>query len=235
MARPQRITDEQIIAAARAVFLESGVQATTAMVAERAGVSEATLFKRYENKEQLFLASMSQVEAPAWVASVRELAGTGDLRENLVRILTELIAFHREILPRAMMVWSSRSGAESMPRGPSSPPGLGYQAMRAYFASEVAARRLRTIDPEVVAHTVLGTVHHLIYSEMLGLSGTSPAATQKRTDGRPRQIVDTLWAGIGPETSTAAPKQKTAAPKQTKTAKLAQRPKPAPLRKPRGK
>jgi hypothetical protein len=40
MARPVTISDEQILDAARAVFTEKGPRATTAEIAERAGVSE---------------------------------------------------------------------------------------------------------------------------------------------------------------------------------------------------
>ena len=58
MARPTSIKDETIVAAAREVFLERGIQATTAEVAERAGVSEGSVFKRFKTKSELFRAAM---------------------------------------------------------------------------------------------------------------------------------------------------------------------------------
>ena len=54
MPRPRTITDEQIVEAARAAFLEQGFSATTAEIARRAGISEGTLFKRFATKEDLF-------------------------------------------------------------------------------------------------------------------------------------------------------------------------------------
>ena len=58
MARPTVIRDEQILDAARIVFLERGVLATTAEVAQRAQVSEGSLFKRFKTKaEQIGRAS----------------------------------------------------------------------------------------------------------------------------------------------------------------------------------
>jgi len=54
MARPTVIRDETIIDAAREVFLERGFGATTAEVAVRAGVSEGSIFKRFNSKVDLF-------------------------------------------------------------------------------------------------------------------------------------------------------------------------------------
>jgi len=44
---------ERIIAAAAAVFAERGLDAATAEIAHRAGVGEATLFRRFPTKDQL--------------------------------------------------------------------------------------------------------------------------------------------------------------------------------------
>ena len=49
MARPVSIKDETIIAAARQVFLERGIQATTAEVAQRAGVIVYTISTNLSN------------------------------------------------------------------------------------------------------------------------------------------------------------------------------------------
>jgi len=80
MARHATITDDQILDAARAVFIEEGFRARTSKVAQLAGVSEGTIFKRFETKERLFLAAL-QIPYPApWHALLERLAGTGDVR-----------------------------------------------------------------------------------------------------------------------------------------------------------
>ena len=58
MARPTVIRNEAILQAARDVFLERGILATSAEVAQRAGVSEGSLFKRFKTKADLFRAAM---------------------------------------------------------------------------------------------------------------------------------------------------------------------------------
>jgi AcrR family transcriptional regulator len=57
MARPRVIDDERLLAAAQKLLYEIGPAAFTLQrVAERAGVSAATLIKRFGSKQQLFLA-----------------------------------------------------------------------------------------------------------------------------------------------------------------------------------
>ena len=60
MARTRTISDEQILDAAQAVFLEQGPQATTSAIADRAGISEGTIFKRFPTKQALFFAGRFQ-------------------------------------------------------------------------------------------------------------------------------------------------------------------------------
>lgn len=51
MARPRSITDEEIHAVAREVFVEHGPVAPVSLIAERLGVSHAALFGRVGTKE----------------------------------------------------------------------------------------------------------------------------------------------------------------------------------------
>ncbi|HTR75973.1 MAG TPA: helix-turn-helix domain-containing protein [Solirubrobacterales bacterium] len=61
---------ERIIAAATEVFAERGLEASTAEIAARAGVGEATLFRRFPTKEDLVTAIVGmQLEDAAAVAA----------------------------------------------------------------------------------------------------------------------------------------------------------------------
>jgi AcrR family transcriptional regulator len=61
---------ERIVAAATAVFAERGLEASTAEIAARAGVGEATLFRRFPTKDDLITAIVTvQMEDAATVAS----------------------------------------------------------------------------------------------------------------------------------------------------------------------
>src|SRR5688500_17788449 len=106
MPRPPKIRDEEILAAARAVFLEKGFAATTAEVARRAGIAEGSVFNRFPTKAALFQAAMRPtLEEPPWARLLVDRAGQGDLVENLVEIGVEVLEFLRQIVPVMMMSW----------------------------------------------------------------------------------------------------------------------------------
>src|SRR5437762_1272943 len=108
MPRPPTITDRQILEAAREVFLEKGVTATTAEVAKRAGCAEGSIFKRFPTKVELFQAAMHQgtPELPEWIKRLCSEPGQGDLRDKLVQSGLAAIEFFRRIMPLMMMSWS---------------------------------------------------------------------------------------------------------------------------------
>ena len=60
--RPPKIDPADILKVAREVFLARGIRATTQEVAERAGVSEGSIFYRFKSKEGLFREAMEVSE-----------------------------------------------------------------------------------------------------------------------------------------------------------------------------
>jgi AcrR family transcriptional regulator len=178
MARPVSIDERALLAAARSVFLERGYSATTAEVAERAGVSEGTLFHRYGTKKALFAAAMAF--GLAGLLSKLDLKGAGgapELEAKLVEVVVNLVEFLREMMPAMMMSWSNR--AESgIPEGldvPDPPPLRLQRALSGFFAGEVREGRLRAADPDVLARLIMGGAMEYVFLEMLGKAQGIPA------------------------------------------------------------
>src|SRR5436305_1987820 len=101
MARQTTITDDQILAAARALFLEKGVSATAAEVAAKAGCAEGSIFKRFGTKADLFRAAMlpNDVEEVPWLKTLVAGLGKGDLEQHLVEVGLLAIDFFRGFMP----------------------------------------------------------------------------------------------------------------------------------------
>ena len=59
MPRTKTVSDDEVLAAARAVFLERGAQAPTTLIAERVGLSQPTLFQRFGDKASLLAAALA--------------------------------------------------------------------------------------------------------------------------------------------------------------------------------
>src|SRR6266481_501234 len=58
VGRTKTISDTELLAAARRVFVEEGFAASTKAIARLAGVSEGVIFQRFTTKEDLFFAAM---------------------------------------------------------------------------------------------------------------------------------------------------------------------------------
>ncbi len=166
MARPPKITDEQILEAAHAMFLEHGPDVTTMQIARHAGISEGTIFKRFKTKEQLFTASMTKgMFTMEWIQSLNELSGKGDLKANLERITREMLAFFNDLIPRAHMVMSRHgSHMKDMFQGnPNSPPLFALRHLVTFLQTEQSLGRLRHAHAELIAHMLMGSIHHYAF------------------------------------------------------------------------
>lgn len=198
MARPVSIKDETIIDAARAVFLERGFAATTAEVAERAGVSEGTLFNRFRSKSELFQAAMQpQFSELAWLADLEARVGQGDLQEQLTELGAAGVAFFRELMPLIMMSYANPSpgGLPDALTQPNPPPLRALQRLAGYFEAEVRLGRLRAVDPEILARIFLGSLQQYVFFELLfQAQHTLPLPLPTFLRG----LVAMLWSGAGP-------------------------------------
>jgi AcrR family transcriptional regulator len=197
MARPSTITTDQILDAARAVFLERGFRATTALVAKRARVAEGSLFKRFPTKHELFFAAMQPaMQDPPFLRAIEGRVGRGDVRDNMVDLATQLLEFLRRIMPLVMMSWSHRPG-ELPPHLASSdpPPVRALRRTTEYFRAEMKRGRLRRQDPEVLARALFGGVQNYVFHELIrkGRRGG-----RKSSEAYVRDLVALLWAGAAP-------------------------------------
>ena len=191
MARTPSITQSQILEAAREVFLEQGFSATTADVANRAGISSASIFKHFPTKEALFFAAMA--EAPRdriWTAELEAEIGQGNPRSDLLKIALRIASYTAELLPQMMLAWSVRQPGEIV-----KPPGIepDFAALTAYLAREMALGRIIRGDPTIPALTLLHTVVGFTMSQTL-----ESTTVRLDTSSFLEDFVNLLWRGLDP-------------------------------------
>jgi len=218
MARPITITDEQILEAARAVFLKDGINASTVEIAQRAGVAEGTLFRRFTTKEGLFRAAMRAPAVPSWVRGLDNLSGQGEMRDNLMRIVREIIHFAQERVPFVMLRWSHKPSSPDSAglvcvwgyrmmnshkpsSSDSAPPDEGESAvvrdshcLAQFLQGEVDRGRLRPCQVEMVARLLMGPCLNLVLDRVVN---KQPLTTEE-IDRFTADLVETLWQGIAP-------------------------------------
>jgi AcrR family transcriptional regulator len=199
MARTATITHEQILEAAREVFLEKGIRATVAEVAERAGIAGGSIFKRFSTKEELFCAAMQTegVHLP-WVELLQRMSRSSDVPGALMEIGAELLAFFRRILPLMMMAWSNASPSSGIPQlleQPNPPPIRGLRAVSSFFESQMRLGHVARHNPEIIARAFIGSLQNYVFFELLLRAHDQvPIAEAEFLRG----LVQILWRGIEP-------------------------------------
>jgi AcrR family transcriptional regulator len=169
MPRPKAIHDDQILDAARAVFLERGFGATTAEVARRAGCAEGSIFNRFPTKTGLFQAAMEPRPSELrWISDLAEPAGQPGLSERLLAAGLEAMDYFRAWLPAMMMTWSHPDARCEMASRHGAGPRAALRRLTRIFATETSVRALPAADPEMLAHFFLGSLSHYAFVEMTG-------------------------------------------------------------------
>ncbi|WP_017314255.1 TetR/AcrR family transcriptional regulator [Mastigocladopsis repens] len=195
MARIPKITNQQILEAAREVFLEKGFSGSTLEIAARAGISEASIFKRFSTKEELFFAAMGIPETPVWVTELEPLVGKGNLKENLIQICIQILEFHQEVMPRFMML---RSRGKALPKPESlleSKPIRDVKALTSFLEHEMKQGRLCPCDSKTLALLLIGSLmNYVFFSERMGAQASVANTDQEFV----QRLVEILWQGIAP-------------------------------------
>jgi len=198
VARPITITDEQILEAARAVFLKDGMNASTVEIARLAGVAEGSIFRRFPTKEALFRAAIKPPAVPSWVRELDSLSGQGDMRDNLIRITREIIRFAQERMPLVMLGWSHKPSASDPAPDEEEPPIVRDSRRLARFLQEEVDRgRLRPCQVDMMARLLLGTCLNIVLDSVLNKRPLGAEEIDRFT----ADLIETLWLGIAPTKS----------------------------------
>src|SRR6516162_8804593 len=105
MAVSETSTRDQIVTATRKLIEDHGIaHITTKQIARAAGCAEGTIFRHFERKEDLLLASVL-VHFPALKDSLVSITD-GSARERLRRLASSLIRFFEQVTPAFVAVLS---------------------------------------------------------------------------------------------------------------------------------
>ncbi|WP_027936606.1 TetR/AcrR family transcriptional regulator [Amycolatopsis sp. ATCC 39116] len=199
----QRVAEEKralIVTAATALFLELGYDRTSlARIAERSGVSRATLFKQFPSKAALFDAIVTE----SWsAADEEEPPPAGDI----VNGLTTIGRRYAELLGRPRMTDLFRIVIAELPRFPElanaqfSHGKMPYfESVRSYLLAEHEAGTVRIEDVDLVATQFLGMISNYVFWPKLLVPGWEVSAD------RVAQVVDEAVRTIAARYATTGP------------------------------
>ena len=166
--RPVTLSDDDLLATAREVFLERGLDATTSEIAKRVQISESVIFHRYKTKEALMLAVLErEMVVPPEVAGLPALVGKGEIADHLFQMGMALIEMMKTVHPLLMMAFSSPMRLNELHDRVSRAHPLVrlVKLFTGYFEAESRLGRLRPLDAEILARTFLGSVKEFTVSQ----------------------------------------------------------------------
>jgi AcrR family transcriptional regulator len=188
-------TSAKILDAAAQLFAERGYAATTTRaIAERAGVNEVTIFRRFENKLGVLKALGERFAEQSAVRAMQELPDPEDVPSTLLAIARQEIegsidnggvalrlAFDAQTVPEI---------AELLGEGPQA----NLDGLAAYIADRQKAGQLRKdLDPAIIAEAFASlTSSFVMYRQVMGLID-SPSDALAGTSVE--QLVDLFFNG----------------------------------------
>jgi AcrR family transcriptional regulator len=198
MARPPKITTEEIITVARQVFLEQGAGASTLVIAERAGLSEAAIFKRFGTKQALFLAAMGISDNHPWVSVLSKGTPTPEIRKDLIEICTQILDVYQDVMPRVLMIMNQ--GNLSFPPPMVPPPIRDTQLLAGYLDRAMAKGCIKPCNGLAVAHAIVGGINSYVIMQNMPrlpfpISSLLPMKSIE-PDLFIQNLIDTIWTGI---------------------------------------
>ena len=184
-AQPGPAAREALLDAAAAIMREHGIARTrTRNVAQRAGYSEATMYKHFADKTDLMLAVLRE-RSTAFTQLAETLADhSGSLEEALTRIARAAIAFYVDAFPMLASIFAD-PGVLAAHKDALRARGLGphhvNEAVAAYLRAEAEAGRIRA-DADVYAGAGLlvgSCMQHAFLGHMGWADQRSPKAAAR--------------------------------------------------------
>ena len=193
MPRTKTITDDEILAVARSLFLKKGAQASTRTLAKMAGISEAVIFQRFGTKENLFFAAMVPPEAQL-EAMFNVQPGQKQVTTNLKSLSLQIVAYFREVMPIFLSLISHPSfNMQTFLQRHTMPAMQIGNRLTEYLNAEANLERIRKDKVSVAVAVLLSHLHNLVLSETIG------AHQPIESDRAISDVIAVLWKGVAPQ------------------------------------
>lgn len=190
MPRNKTISDDDILAVARSLFLKEGTKASTRTLAKQAGISETVIFQRFGTKEDLFFAAMVPPQAQL-KAMFDAQPGQHSVTANLNLISGQIVTYFCEIMPVFLTLISHPSfDMQAFLQKHRMPAMQIEQELLAYLSAEAVLGRIRPEGIDATTKILISHLHHLTLSKTIG--GQDAVDTQQAI----ADAIDLLWQGL---------------------------------------
>jgi AcrR family transcriptional regulator len=193
MARPRRVSDDDILHAVRRAVVEVGPHVSLDVVAERLGVTAPALFRRFRSRHDLLIAALRPDAEPPFLAHIEAGPDDRPVEVQLVDLFTRIGSVLAEMLPCVSALRESGIALGEVWR--EDPPPLRTVRALAGWLERARARRLVAVaDPAATATAMLGALQAPIFLRHLAKQfGSYDASVFARA------LAELLLRGVAPE------------------------------------
>lgn len=159
MARPQQVSDEEIIEATRACIMKYGPGVSTTVIADQIDVSAQALLKRFKGKQNLVVAALKPLIQGEGSITLPGVEDTRSLAEQLREVAERAVGFFQPTLSALYLAkWSGLPRERLM--GATTPPPVSLVRDVADWLESLHQRGIvRCVDFESFALGFLGATH----------------------------------------------------------------------------
>ena len=172
----------QLIEVAISVFGQRGFRgATTKAIADAAGISEATIFRHFPSKDDLYVAAFRQRTGVGTAQFVALLEGLADRHEDeeLLRALGRAMLSgyerDRDLHRMLMYAWLDQDEAANRRMSEQIRESPLFAFLERYIARRQAEGTFRAGDPALLSRALLALpVHYAVQTKLYGIGSDAP-------------------------------------------------------------
>lgn len=193
MPRPKQITDEELLKIALDCFLENGPNVSVQIIADRAGISQPAIFKRFGTKEELFLQALSPPEHLPVVDWINKYPDPGPFPQQLVEMLEQVWKTLKWVFPRIQVIRDARlPNGIALSRYKVSPPVRILSAIESYMDRAKQLGHIRkNVETKFIAQWIFG-----VLMGRLNIREALPPREQKKDHAFIKATAELLCAGL---------------------------------------
>jgi AcrR family transcriptional regulator len=168
-----------IAQAAKEIFAERGYQrATLEDIAQRAGISKATIYLYYRNKDDLFLHVVEELVNTAMAAAAQEAATTDPPLEKLYGMVRSKVEFYEREREFFRIYLNEKQGLEVAPKDPHKKALRdmylqGVETMAGVVQEGIDAGILRPMESRRLAFFLQEMISNVLEQRIQGQTDTS--------------------------------------------------------------
>lgn len=157
MARPQRVSDEEVLGEMRRAVLEHGPHVSLDRVAKHLGVSTPALFRRFGDRKNLMLAALRPNERPPFLDEIERGPDARPAQAQLTELFTHIARYFSAVLPCLSALRESGLNVDDL--GFDEPPPLRTtRVLTGWLERALRTGLLEVESPVDTATAMLGAV-----------------------------------------------------------------------------